>query len=1184
MVNKFYYLLIFVLLNLFFTSNQFVLGQKNSETQSSNQSEITLNILKKDSIRINKALPILPINIGSIKEKATNVQIDLIKIVSAENNIIPIKYNIVPQNATIMPDKVGKIFKINFDSEEISHTEPGVYSAYILISSANSKNEIEICHFEILDTKGALSTFSLVLQNIRDFFIEVVWNIFEIFFFLLIIGVIIWFVKLAIKGRHSLNVLSIVNETGSSGEMDGVASGIDDILITNLQDIAQKSRIAQIKHYWLSPSDSTSERKQELTAQAQSLNVLGGGIPLDLQKIGDISVGPVKIPLGEITAFITKIFGGNYVSGALQKYGPINKIVLRLEKKPSILRFKLDICYFEVTWPSHLVKTKNISEGVPTVIEELAYRITLNIAEKVGTPDWQAYKYFLEGILSFRDYEENRTRKDRLRDAIKYWRESVRIDPGFAKAHYNLGVALDMETKYEEALFRYQKVIEMSPELVGAEAHYNIAKLYWDIYKDDNQTIEELKKGQLIDPELAENYNLMGLVYSNKYQDKKALEMYEEAIKRIKGEPNPTYYYNQCVAKYHLKDYKGAKQSGEKVLNIYGKEHKQKSILQTMGMIHIQLNEHAKALNYFEEGLMIEPGNKDLLDGYGVALTACNQLDKALIIQRRLVRLWPEFGAGYNELSKTLRKMDYPTEEIETYELIAGILSNPDIWSDSNKKDIQKFRTEFEDKVKLHSASVLQKKIFAAVFGGIAEYFYANDLEAVQAFEQMFQSEVINIQYLLEAESLHNYGYALFKLGNSTAKENNMTLAEQSFNKSIDVLNKAAILYTKNQIYDIAQCRSDLAEAFVKIKKYQSADEAFKISIELYKKIDLFKVASGLHVKDANCLIDGYWAGKGNLKLYDLARQECNLAIQFDSSNHTAFHVNGNTYYDLKQYAKAIPEYEKAVEINYDLPGAHYNLGLCYFYLGQYEAATKKFETTIKLDEFYADPENFNKPDPYQRLAACFENLGQLDKSVEILRRISDMYPRSTKYNLLLGQYLVKTNQLDEAANQFIECLDFDKDNKQNLKHLALNYLADLYADMGADIDMAYFMCRSALVKFKPQTVIYKPDSQKINFQLLKSKDLSSIRNTLGWIFYQKGQVSKAIAFLEKSLMHALGEAKAHSRLAYAYEKYAQSCPDKIVSDVLEKARNQWNLVLNLDSDENLNKIASEHLQAQATK
>jgi len=44
----------------------------------------------------------------------------------------------------------------------------------------------------------------------------------------------------------------------------------------------------------------------------------------------------------------------------------------------------------------------------------------------------------------------------------------VRLKPGYAEAHYNLGLALHQEGKEEEARAEFEKAYEISPELRNA--------------------------------------------------------------------------------------------------------------------------------------------------------------------------------------------------------------------------------------------------------------------------------------------------------------------------------------------------------------------------------------------------------------------------------------------------------------------------------------------------------------------------------------------------------------------------------------------------------------------------------------------------------------------------------------------------------------------------------------------
>jgi tetratricopeptide (TPR) repeat protein len=57
----------------------------------------------------------------------------------------------------------------------------------------------------------------------------------------------------------------------------------------------------------------------------------------------------------------------------------------------------------------------------------------------------------------------------------------------------------------------------------------------------------------------------------------------------------------------------------------------------------------------------------------------------------------------------------------------------------------------------------------------------------------------------------------------------------------------------------------------------------------------------------------------------------------------------GDLYADQHEYDKSIPEYVRALELNPNLPDAHYRLGTDYVHVGQKEQAQKEFDVYQKL-------------------------------------------------------------------------------------------------------------------------------------------------------------------------------------------------------------------------------------------
>jgi tetratricopeptide (TPR) repeat protein len=69
----------------------------------------------------------------------------------------------------------------------------------------------------------------------------------------------------------------------------------------------------------------------------------------------------------------------------------------------------------------------------------------------------------------------------------------------------------------------------------------------------------------------------------------------------------------------------------------------------------------------------------------------------------------------------------------------------------------------------------------------------------------------------------------------------------------------------------------------------------------------------------------------------DLAREDQDRAVL------------GNLYADQHQYERSIPEYVRALELNPNLPDAHYRLGTDYVHMGQKDRAQAEFAIYQKL-------------------------------------------------------------------------------------------------------------------------------------------------------------------------------------------------------------------------------------------
>ena len=65
--------------------------------------------------------------------------------------------------------------------------------------------------------------------------------------------------------------------------------------------------------------------------------------------------------------------------------------------------------------------------------------------------------------------------------------QSIKIDPDYAEAYYNLGITLTDLGKFEQAELIFKQTIVLNPDL--AEAHYNLGKIFVELKQLDSALV-----------------------------------------------------------------------------------------------------------------------------------------------------------------------------------------------------------------------------------------------------------------------------------------------------------------------------------------------------------------------------------------------------------------------------------------------------------------------------------------------------------------------------------------------------------------------------------------------------------------------------------------------------------------------------------------------------------------------
>lgn len=119
-------------------------------------------------------------------------------------------------------------------------------------------------------------------------------------------------------------------------------------------------------------------------------------------------------------------------------------------------------------------------------------------------------------------------------DAARHFRASAATKPESATAHYNLGTALSLSRRLDEAMREYQRALAIDPAY--ANAHNNLGNVLLAIGRNDD-AIREFSEVVRLQPESAAALGNLGAAYAAAQQFDRALELVEAALRLKPQEP-----------------------------------------------------------------------------------------------------------------------------------------------------------------------------------------------------------------------------------------------------------------------------------------------------------------------------------------------------------------------------------------------------------------------------------------------------------------------------------------------------------------------------------------------------------------------------------------------------------------------------------------------------------------------
>ena len=240
---------------------------------------------------------------------------------------------------------------------------------------------------------------------------------------------------------------------------------------------------------------------------------------------------------------------------------------------------------------------------------------------------------------------------DDFDDKIEYYSNAIEIDPNYADAYNNRGLAYHDKYFYDRAIIHcdkaiadYSKAIEIDPNL--AEAYSNRGVSYAN--KDDyDHAIADYSKAIEIDPNDAEVYNKRGVSYSEKGDYDRAIADYNKAIEI---NPNLVYTYLNLRGAYNRRgDYDRAIADYSKMIEI---DPNDADAYNNRGFAYYNKGYYNKG--YYDQAIAdlsraIEIGTDNALAYYirGIAYDDKGEYDKAIADFSKAIEIDPNDAEAY---------------------------------------------------------------------------------------------------------------------------------------------------------------------------------------------------------------------------------------------------------------------------------------------------------------------------------------------------------------------------------------------------------------------------------------------------------------------------------------------------------------------------------------------------------
>ncbi|MCB5184100.1 tetratricopeptide repeat protein [Methylobacillus gramineus] len=189
----------------------------------------------------------------------------------------------------------------------------------------------------------------------------------------------------------------------------------------------------------------------------------------------------------------------------------------------------------------------------------------------------------------------------KFEDAVQAYRKALAINPSISEMHFNLGAVLSQLGRDDEAITSYQRAIAISPGL--AVAHFNLATLLQTRLLLD-EAIQHYRQAVGIEPGFYEAYGSLGTALQQQGHLDDAIACYRQALAIS---DHALGHFNLATA---LRDHGGLEQAIAHYRQAIVLQPRYADAYNNMGEVFRDQGDMQQAVTCYQQALLITPGHQ----------------------------------------------------------------------------------------------------------------------------------------------------------------------------------------------------------------------------------------------------------------------------------------------------------------------------------------------------------------------------------------------------------------------------------------------------------------------------------------------------------------------------------------------------------------------------------------------